>query len=241
MHAQAAEVRAAGEEAVIDAQPAACVRIGVDLGEPGAHAVRVELVVPRPVQRVGQVDPRAVPADLHHLRAAGQRLARRRGVRGPPGDAAEPDRAGLPRVGRVADVVLLELAGAPAGHVEELVIHRQVDVGDQRRHGAERLQRRRQRVRVRGLGRDGDHLVGAPGAVLAAPPPDRGGQVVRADRRVDEAPGRLRVAFAEDSLRLHSAAASASAEPSAGVSRIRPVTRAPAGRSRHDPASGRPR
>ena len=47
VHAQAAEVRAVGEEAVIEAQPAAGVRISVDLGQPGAHPVRVELVVPR--------------------------------------------------------------------------------------------------------------------------------------------------------------------------------------------------
>ena len=193
VHPQAPELRAAREELLVEAQPAARGRIGVDLGQPAAHAVRVELVVPRPVQRVGQVDPLAVPADLDHLRAAGQPLARRRGVRDAAGDAAEPDRADLAGVRRIAHVVLLELAGAPAGDVEELVIHGQVDVADQRRHRPERLERGRQRVRVGGLGRDGDHLVGTPAAVLAAPPPHRGGQVVGADHHADEAPGLLGV------------------------------------------------
>src|SRR4029077_14521497 len=137
-------VVAVREELLVQAQPAARGRGGVELGEPAAHAVRVELVVPRPVQRVGQVDPLAVPADLAHLRAAGQRLARRRRVRDAPGDAAEPDRADLARAGRVAHVVLLELANAPAGDVEELVVDREVDVGDQRRYGAERLEGRGQ-------------------------------------------------------------------------------------------------
>src|SRR5260370_19929602 len=58
----AAEVRAAREESLIDAQPAARARIGVDLGQPAAHAVRVELLVPRSVQRVRQLEPLAVPA-----------------------------------------------------------------------------------------------------------------------------------------------------------------------------------
>ena len=38
--------------------------------------VRVELLVPRAVQRVGEVDALAVPADLDHLRAAAERLVR---------------------------------------------------------------------------------------------------------------------------------------------------------------------
>jgi hypothetical protein len=44
--AQAAEVTPVREELLVDAQPATCGWVGVDLGEPGAHAVRVELVVP---------------------------------------------------------------------------------------------------------------------------------------------------------------------------------------------------
>ena len=59
-------------------------------------------------------------------------------------DPAQAHRADLPGVCRVGDVVLLELTGAPAGHVEEAVVDRQVDVGDQRRHRPERRERGRQ-------------------------------------------------------------------------------------------------
>src|SRR4051794_40012196 len=62
VHAQATELLAVREESLVDAEPA--VGVGVELGHPGAHAVRVELVVPRSVQRVGEVDPPAVAADL---------------------------------------------------------------------------------------------------------------------------------------------------------------------------------
>ena len=53
----------------------------VDLGHPAADAVRVELVVPRRVERVGEVDALAVAADLDHLRTAVQRLPRLAGMR----------------------------------------------------------------------------------------------------------------------------------------------------------------
>ena len=51
--------------------------------------------------------------------------------------------------------------------VEEPVVQRQVDVGDQRRHGAEALQQRRQQVRVGRLGRNLDHLPDAPTCPLS--------------------------------------------------------------------------
>src|SRR5258708_16460763 len=75
----AAERVALEEEPLVERDPAA---LGdVELRHPGADAARGELVVPRPVQRVGEVHPLAVPADLHHLRSAEERLA-------PPGRAA---------------------------------------------------------------------------------------------------------------------------------------------------------
>ena len=43
---------------------------------------------------------------------------------------------GLERVGHV---VLVEVAGAPARHVEGLVVDREIDVGDQRRHALKPL------------------------------------------------------------------------------------------------------
>ena len=53
---------------------------------------------------------------------------------------------------RIADIVLAHLAGAPAGDVEKLVVHGQVDIGHQRRHCAKALQKRRQLVFRRGSG-----------------------------------------------------------------------------------------
>src|SRR5688572_15848997 len=136
-----AEVLAVWEEAVVDAEPAGR-GIGVDLRHPGADAVREELVVPGAVQRVGDVDAPAVAADLDHLRAAGQPVGRRGRVRRPAGDPTQVDRPDLAGVRGIGHVELLELAGAPAGHVEHPVVDGQVDVADQRGDGAEGLQRR---------------------------------------------------------------------------------------------------
>ena len=141
VHAQTAEVVAVREEARVDGHAAGlCVR--VDAGHPSAHAVRVEDVVPPRVERVGEVHAPAVAADLHHLRSARQRqLGMRRGAecgrRCRPGAPSPP-----PRVVRVADVVLLQLARPPARHVQPAVVDGQVDVAHQRRDRAEGLKRR---------------------------------------------------------------------------------------------------
>ena len=139
----------------------------VDLGHPAADAVRIELVVPRRVEPVGEVDALAVAADLDHLRAAVQRLSGLARVRRAADDAAEPDRADLLRLERVADVVLDELARAPARHVEIPVVEREVDVGHERRHGLESLQERRQLLRIGGLRGNLDDLLDRPLAVRA--------------------------------------------------------------------------
>src|ERR671910_2527687 len=55
------QVRVEGEGAV---------RAGVKLHEPAPDAVRIELLVPGAVERVGQIDPPSVPAHLDHLRSA---------------------------------------------------------------------------------------------------------------------------------------------------------------------------
>ena len=49
--------------------------------------------------------------------------------------AAEPELAGQLRVRRVGDVVLAEVAVQPVGEVEEAVVHREDEVGDQPGHG----------------------------------------------------------------------------------------------------------
>src|ERR1700750_1562432 len=92
----------------------------VELDNPAVDALGVELRVPRGVQRVGQVHALAVAADLDHLRAAvdgGGGRGRRA-----PADAADAHAAGLARLVGRGDVVALELAGAPAGDEELLVV-----------------------------------------------------------------------------------------------------------------------
>ena len=91
---------------------------------------------------------------------------------------------------RVGDVVALELAGAPAGHEQGLVVDAERDVGDQRRHGAEGLERRRQLLGLGRLGRDLDHLGRGDlaVAVLGVPEPDAGAEVGGRDDHADEAP-----------------------------------------------------
>ena len=61
-------------------------------------------------------------------------------MRGPPDDAADVNRAGQLRMERIGDVVLPHLPGAPAGDVEEPVVERELDVGDERRHRLEVLE-----------------------------------------------------------------------------------------------------
>src|SRR5688572_19946123 len=130
MDPPAPEGVAVGEEPGVGGQPAA-VGVGIQFGQPGPDPLGVEEVVPDPIEGVGDIDPAAVAADLDHLGAAAQGLVGGGRVGGAAGDAAEADRARLPRAGRVADVVLFELASAPAGDIQPAVIHRQVEVGDQ--------------------------------------------------------------------------------------------------------------
>ena len=96
-------------------------RVGVELGDPSANALRIELFVPRAVERIGHVDAAAVAADLDHLRAAVELAGL--GMRRVRGDAADPhaSRSSL-RMERIAHVVLPQFAGAPARNVEELVV-----------------------------------------------------------------------------------------------------------------------
>ena len=102
-------------------------------------------------------------------------------------------RAGLDRVERIGHVELLQLAGAQARDVEEAIVEREVDVGDERRHRAESLEQRRQIVGGRRLGGNLDHLADPPGAAsvaaFAMPHPDRRRQILQAGDDADEAVG----------------------------------------------------
>src|SRR5947207_1141421 len=60
------------EEVLIEREAAGASH--VELREPAADAVRVELRVPRTIERIGQVDAPPIAAHLDHLRAAVERL-----------------------------------------------------------------------------------------------------------------------------------------------------------------------
>src|SRR5205085_1269935 len=101
------------EEVRIDLHPA--LRVGVDLGDPAADALRVELGIPGLVQRVAEVNAPPVAAHLDHLRPTVDLSALR--MLGARDDPAQAQRAGLLRMERIAHVILLELASAPTGDV----------------------------------------------------------------------------------------------------------------------------
>src|SRR5205085_5418349 len=97
-------------------------------------AFRIKLRVPRSIERIGEVDALAIAADLDHLRSAVQRSLRTLGVRGLADDSAQVHRSGFSRVERIGDIVLQELAGAPAGNIQEAVVEREIDVRDEWRN-----------------------------------------------------------------------------------------------------------
>src|SRR5206468_3028557 len=47
----------------------AAVRTGIKFHHPTANAVRIKLLVPGRVKRVGKIDPLPIAAHLHHLRS----------------------------------------------------------------------------------------------------------------------------------------------------------------------------
>src|SRR6266550_1258785 len=69
-------------------------------------AVRVEDLVPRRVERVGEIHAPTIAAHLDHLGRARQSQLRGDGVRAAIHDAAQTHRTRLFRVVRIADVVL---------------------------------------------------------------------------------------------------------------------------------------
>src|SRR4051794_33088378 len=86
-------------------EAAAQVCIGHYLGT--GYSLRVELVVPRRVERVGPVDAFAVAADLDHLRTACIGVAVRVGRAAY--NAADAHRSGKLRLSGIADIVLPHL------------------------------------------------------------------------------------------------------------------------------------
>src|SRR5215212_1505460 len=60
------------EEVRVEAH--AALRVGIELDHPALDAVGIELRVPGQVERVGEVDAPAIPADLDHLRPPVERV-----------------------------------------------------------------------------------------------------------------------------------------------------------------------
>ncbi len=139
-------------------------RVAIHAQQPGAQ-LRVELVVPGRVERVGDVEATAVERELDHLRPAAELAA---GVAGLAEHTAEPQLPREFRVAGVGDVVLAQVAVEPVGEVEEAVVHREDDVGDQAGD------RERPSLEVDAL--DGDDLLRRPAAVRALPVTDRAGE-----------------------------------------------------------------
>src|SRR5215831_12535742 len=91
----------------------AAVGLDLDLDHPTVEALGVKLRVDRAVERVSEVNTAAIAANLDHLRSAIERRGPF-GMRGARHDAADPQLASQPRIERIADIILLEIAGAPA-------------------------------------------------------------------------------------------------------------------------------
>src|SRR5262245_17664970 len=85
-------------------QVASALELGVDLDHPALDPVGVELRVDRAIERIGEIDPPAVAADLDHLRPAieGSGMLGMAGTRDHAADAQLADQFWLKRV---ADVV----------------------------------------------------------------------------------------------------------------------------------------
>ena len=183
--AQAVEL---DEKLFIELHPALWVR--VNLYHPTLHTIGKELFIPRGIERVGEIDAFAVAADLDHLRTAVERLPGFARVGGAAHDAAEMERAGFFRVGGIRDVVLDKFAGSPARNVEEAVVERKVDIGDQGRHRLEAFEQGRKLFRVGRLGGNFDHLADRPLTVLAAifamPHPNRGRKILQRNHHTNK-------------------------------------------------------
>src|SRR5207245_11415274 len=105
------------KEVLIELDPA--LSVCIDLHHPTLYTIRIELLIPRRVERVRKVDALAIAADLDHLRTTVERLLGLLRVSRSAHDATEVDRAGLLRACGIGDVVLDELTCPPARNVEK--------------------------------------------------------------------------------------------------------------------------
>src|SRR5208282_384439 len=124
MDLMAAEIPEFQKEFRVDLH--AALGLGIELYHPALNSVRIELRVPRCVQRVREIGSASVAAHLHHLRAAIQGCAGILRMSSAAHDAAQMHGTSLFGMKRVGHVILQKFAGSPAGNVKEAVVERQI-------------------------------------------------------------------------------------------------------------------
>src|SRR6185295_6054345 len=95
---------------------------------PTLYPIRIELFVPGLIERVCEVDPAAVAADLDHLLRPVERRIGGSGMRRAPYDASQMHGSGQLWIERIGNIVLPNLARAPARNIKKTIIEREVDI-----------------------------------------------------------------------------------------------------------------
>src|ERR1035438_1531193 len=191
MYLVAAETVELQEEFLAESYPTFGLR--VDLYEPATDAIRIELFVPRSVKRVCKIDALPVAAHFHHLWSAVQSCRWVSRMRGAPDNSAEVQRGGELWVKWVGHIVLLEFARAPAGHVEKPIVKREINIRHKRWHSLKSLEEWRKLLRIGRLGRNFDHLLDGPVAIIPVPKPNRSGQILQGNNHADKSVGLCRI------------------------------------------------
>src|ERR1700736_1668776 len=147
--------------------------LGVQFHHPTANTLGIELLVPRSIQRVGEINALAITAHFYHLRSTIQWSLRGTRMCRAPDDAAQVYGTRKFRMKRIEHIILLKFSRAPTRDVQKAVVQRKIDVRDQRRHGFEPFKQRREFLRVGRLRWNFDHLLDCPFIFFAMPQPDR--------------------------------------------------------------------
>src|SRR5439155_23613550 len=106
----------------------AAVRTGIKFHHPTADAIRIKLLVPGRVKRVGRIASFAVAAHFHHLRTTGERLIGLLRMRRAIHNSTDANRAGLLWIEWIRDVVLQKLARSPTRNIKKFVVEGQINV-----------------------------------------------------------------------------------------------------------------
>src|SRR5262249_10793001 len=104
----------------------------VNLYHPAFHSIRIELLVPRRVERICEIDALSVAAKFDHLRPAIKLLLGFHRMSGSADNASNVDRTSRLWIGGIRNIVLDELPRPPTRDVEETVIEREIDIRYQR-------------------------------------------------------------------------------------------------------------